>query len=111
MANNLETLKKLLETGLGMAFWTEESIRDFMSELKLPSEVKKFIIHQAKKRKSELANILSVEIKDFLEKMNVHEELQKALAGLTLDVKATIQIKQIGKGVKVRKVKVKNQKA
>ncbi len=110
MASNKDTLKKIIETGLGMAFLTEESVREFVGDIKLPGEAKKYLVSQAKKRKSDLVDVISSEIKNFLGKINVHEELQKALAGLKIDVSATINIESLGKGVKVTKSRVTRKK-
>jgi len=110
MAKDRDILRKLFETGLGVAFWTEENIREFLSDIKLPGDAKKFIVDQAKRRKSELTDILSAEIKNFLNKINVHEELQKALAGLIIDVNATLRVDHKGKAVQVTKSRTKRRK-
>ncbi|OGP16314.1 MAG: hypothetical protein A3I75_00610 [Deltaproteobacteria bacterium RIFCSPLOWO2_02_FULL_50_16] len=92
MSDNLERLKKLIITGVGAALMTEEGIRHAFSEITLPQEAKKYLINQAARRKQELATIISRELKGFLNRINIHEEVKRALNGLSIDVEATIHL-------------------
>ena len=57
-----DTLKKLVTAGLGAAFMTEESIRSYVSELKLPKDVMQMLLQGANKSKQELMNRVSNEV-------------------------------------------------
>lgn len=94
MANNLDAIKKLLVTGLGAIFMSEEGILKMLSDLKLPRDAKNYLLTAAQKRKEDLTRVISNELKNFLQHINLHEELRKALDGMSLDVAATIHIKK-----------------
>ncbi|MBI2083009.1 MAG: hypothetical protein HYT76_05515 [Deltaproteobacteria bacterium] len=68
------TLKKIIRTGLGAALMTEEGVRTALT-------------NQAKQRKADLENIIAREVGKFLQRINIHQEIRKALEGLTIEVK------------------------
>ena len=103
MAANIDTLRRIITTGLGAALMTEESLSKMLGDMKLPREAKKYLVSQAQKRKADLSNILAKEIKDFLGRINIHEELRKALTGLKIDVSAHIEIDRHGPSVRLTK--------
>lgn len=106
MAGNGETLRKILLTSLGTVLMTEEGVIKHLSELKLPREAKNYLVKQAQKRKSDLANIIVSELKGFLGRINIHEELHKALQGLKIDVAATIHIDRSGPILRTTKTRI-----
>jgi hypothetical protein len=111
LADNLEILKKLITTGLGAALVTEESIRKILSDISLPSEAKNYLLTQAAKRKEELSAIITREVRNFLDQVNIHEEIKKTLAGLTIDVEASIHIKDPNKpSIKTKKISISRAK-
>lgn len=67
-------LEKIIRTGLGAALMTEEGVRTALAK-------------QAKRRKTDLENIIAREIGRFLSRINIHQEIRKALEGLTIEVK------------------------
>lgn len=73
----MSTLKKIVTTGLGAALITEEGVRNATA----------YLARQALQRKDDLSNILSAEIAKFLKRINIHEEIRKALQGLTFEIK------------------------
>ena len=106
MASNIDTLRKILTTGIGAALMTEESLSKLLSDIKLPRDAKNYLVKQAQKRKSDLANIVAQELKGFLSRINIHEELHKALHGLRVDVEATIHVNRHGPSIRVTKSRV-----
>lgn len=82
------TLRKILTTGVGAALMTESGLRNAISDIKLSDT----IARQVLKGKEELSRVLAGEIKRFLERINIHEEVQKALAGMTIEVQATVKL-------------------
>ncbi len=106
MASNIDTLRKIIMTGLGAALVTEESLSKLITELKLPRDAKNYVINQAQKKKSELAAIIAEEVKGFLSRINIHEELRKAFTGMKIDVQATIRVDRHGSTVKITKSRV-----
>lgn len=82
------TLRKIITTGVGAALMTEEGIRSAISDMKL----KEYLARQASKGKEELTKVVASELKRFLEHVDLHEEIQKALAGMTLEIQATVKL-------------------
>ena len=97
--------RKVFLTGLGAVFMTEESIRNVLSELKLPKEAVGYVFDQAKKQKDDLIFAVAGEVSKFFSKINVHEEIQKALSALQVHVDARLSFSPKGKPVS-NKVKV-----
>lgn len=85
MSRDRETLtgraRKLLLTGLGAMTMGE----------RLPKEAVNFLLNQAEKKKEDLIERLAVEVSKFLEKLDISQELRKALRGLELDLHATLR--------------------
>jgi len=67
---------------------TESGLRNAIADIKLSD----YIARQASKGKEEVTKVLVGEIKRFLERINLHEEIQKALSGMTLEVSATVKL-------------------
>ncbi len=103
MAGNIDAIRKILTTGIGAALMTEESLSKFLSEIKLPRDAKNFLIKQAQRRKEDLANVIAQELKEFLTRINIHEELRKAFIGMKIDVQATIHVDKKGTKINVTK--------
>jgi len=97
--------RKVFLTGLGAVFMTEESIRNVLSEMKLPKEAVGYVFDQAKKQKDDLIFAVAGEVSKFFSKINVHEEIQKALSALQVHVDARLSFSPKGKPVS-NKVKV-----
>lgn len=80
------TLSKILTTGVGAALMTEGSIRNAIADIQLPRQAKGYLAKQVQKGKEELTKVILGELKRFLDHLNIHEEIQKALKGLTIEV-------------------------
>ena len=83
------TLRKILTTGVGAALMTESGLRGILSDIK----VRDYIAKQAMKGKEEISRVLASEIKGFLERINIHEEIQKALEDMLVEIQATVKLK------------------
>jgi hypothetical protein len=103
----MSTLRKILTTGVGAALMTESGLRSAISDIKLRETIGRQMI----RGKEELARVLAGEVKRFLERVNIHEEIQKALSGMTVEVQATVKLTptHIKKGthVTVKRMKIK----
>jgi hypothetical protein len=64
----MSTLRKILTTGVGAALMTEEGVREY------------------------LGRIFDREMKGFLARIDIPNNLRKALAGMTLEIQAKIKI-------------------
>lgn len=94
-----EMARKVFLTGLGAIFVTEESIRSALTELKLPKDAMGFVLDQAKKQKNDLVAVVANELSNFLSKLKVHEEIQKALTKLQIHIEAKLSFTPQGKAL------------
>jgi polyhydroxyalkanoate synthesis regulator phasin len=87
-----ETLRKALITGLGALFMTEESLRNLVTEMRMPKEAVSYLVKQADQARGQLFDVVSKEIRTFLESVNLAQELQKILSSVVLEVKTEIRL-------------------
>lgn len=87
-----ETLKKLVTAGLGAAFMTEESIRSYVSELKLPKDVMQMLLQGANKSKQELMNRVSNEVIKIINRIDIVEEASRFVEEHKFKVSAEIEV-------------------
>jgi hypothetical protein len=115
-----DLIRRAVVAGAGALFMTEEGIRSFLSDLKLPKEAVQFVVNQVAKTKEDLFNVLSRELREFLESTNLADEVQRVLASTSLEISTTVRFvpnqdsvqPRINASVKVnRKEKEKGKKA
>ena len=87
-----EALKKLATAGLGAAFMTEESIRAYVSELKLPKDVLNLLLAQASKGKEELVNRAGNEIAKIFSKIDFVKEASRFVEEHKFKINAEIEV-------------------
>lgn len=87
-----ETLKKVFTTGVSAAFMTEESIRSYLQELKLPKEILNVLIQSANKSKDDITQKVSKEIVGIFSKIDWVSELSKFAESHKFRVSAEIDI-------------------
>lgn len=87
-----ETIKKLVTAGVSAAFMTEESIRSFVSELKLPKETLNLLLLGASKSKEELMNRVSREIIGIINKIDFVREASRFVEEHKFRVVAEIEV-------------------
>lgn len=92
-----EVARRILLTGLGAIFMTEEGIRKSLGDMKMPKEAMGYVLDTILKQKDEMLGLVGNELSKFLSKIKVHEEVQKALSGLQLhlDAKLTFDNKKV----------------
>jgi len=91
-----DVVRRAVLTGVGALFMTEEGIRNAVSEMKLPKDALGFLLSQAEKSRTEVARIVTQEVRRFLEGEKFQRELWKLLTSVTLEVNASIQLKPSG---------------
>lgn len=101
-----ELLKKVIETGAKNL--SSDTVRQLLSDLKLPREALHYTFSQLDETKNLLYRAISKEVHDVLERTNIAEELAKALSLLSLEVKMEVRFKPTSIETKTRVVKVKN---
>ncbi|MBX7230940.1 MAG: hypothetical protein K1X29_02540 [Bdellovibrionales bacterium] len=91
-----EALKKIVAGGLGAAFMTEENIRNYISELKLPKEVLKDVIHSilqsASKSKEELATKVGNEVIKLINKIDLVKEASRFVEEHKFKITAEVDV-------------------
>lgn len=72
-----DTVKKVFTAGVSAAFMTEESLRAYVSELKLPKEALNLLIQGAQKSKDEITTRVTKEILGIIQKIDFVKEASK----------------------------------
>lgn len=72
-----EALKKVFTAGVSAAFMTEESVRAYLADLKLPKEILGVLLQQAGKTKEEIGQRVSKEIVSMIQKADISAEISK----------------------------------
>ncbi|TMA31899.1 MAG: hypothetical protein E6J88_03240 [Deltaproteobacteria bacterium] len=98
-----DIVRRAVLTGVGALFMTEEGIRNMVTDMKLPKDALAFLLSQADKTRTEVARVVTQEMRRFLESETLRREIWKLLTGVTLEVNATIQLKPSGEpGIKAK---------
>ncbi|HET6610983.1 MAG TPA: hypothetical protein VFG83_03305 [Kofleriaceae bacterium] len=86
-----ELVRRTVTAGIGAVGTTEDSIRRIAKEMTLPKEMAGYLVHTAGATKDELLRIIAREVREFLQNMNLTEELAKILTTLSFEVKTEIR--------------------
>ena len=86
-----EIVRRTFYAGLGAVFTTEEGVRKLANEFSLPKDVAAYLIQQAGTTKNELFRIVAGELREFLESLNLNEELTRLLTSLSFEIKTEIR--------------------
>ncbi|MDY0001628.1 MAG: hypothetical protein RBU30_10065 [Polyangia bacterium] len=87
-----DLVKRLFVAGMGALFTSEEGIRRLASEFSLPKDVANYLIAQGRSTKNEMFRIMAREFREFLNSINLGQEITKALTSLTFEVKMQIRL-------------------
>lgn len=87
-----ETLKKVFTAGVSAAFMTEESVRAYLAELKLPKEILSLLLQQASKSKDEITQRVSKEILAMVQKIDFVKEASKFAETHKFKISAEIEV-------------------
>jgi hypothetical protein len=105
-----DIVRRAVLTGVGALFMTEEGIRNLVGDMKMPKDALAFLMSQADKTRSEVARVVTQEVRRFLESETLRREIWKVVTGVTLEVNATIQLKPSGEPGFRAKIKQKPKK-
>ncbi|MGE0634031.1 MAG: hypothetical protein AB7O96_16575 [Pseudobdellovibrionaceae bacterium] len=95
-----DTLKKVFTTGVSAAFMTEESIRAYLSEIKLPKEVLNVVIQSANKSKDEITAKVTKEIVGMFQKIDWVKEMSRFAEAHKFKITTEIEVTKKGKSEK-----------
>ncbi len=87
-----EAAKKLFTVGVSAAFMTEESIRSYLGDVKLPKDIMQLILQTAGRGKEELMNRVSKEISGIIQKTDLPKEVAKFLENHRIKITAEVEI-------------------
>lgn len=87
-----DTVKKVFTAGVSAAFMTEESLRAYVSELKLPKEALNMLIQGAHKSKDEITHRVTKEILGIIQKIDFVKEASKFAETHKFKITAEIDI-------------------
>jgi len=76
-----ETMKKIVLTGVGTIFLTEEAVRNLLGELKLPKELWSGLLENANRQKQEFLSVFAKEVAGVLSHIDIPGEARKFLEG------------------------------
>ena len=87
-----DTVKKVFTAGVSAAFMTEEGLRTYLSELKLPKEALNLLIQGANKSKDEITNRVTKEVVGIISKIDFVKEFSKFAETHKFKITAEIDI-------------------
>ena len=86
-----EMVKRAIVSGIGAIFLTEEGIRSYIGELKLPKEAAQYILSQVGRTKEEVLRVITDEIRSFLEETQLDDVLRKVLTNISLEISTKVR--------------------
>lgn len=86
-----DLLKRAVELGVEKATEAPESLKQRMSDLKLPKEAVNYILQQVDDTKNGMFRVFAKEVRDFLEHTNMAGEMQKLLTTVQFEINTTIR--------------------
>jgi hypothetical protein len=91
-----DIMKKALFAGIGAVFMTEESVRGYVAEAKLPREIRNYIIQNTTQAKEQFFSYLSKELSQVVMKSDLPKVVQRFLSDHTIEVEAKIRFRSNG---------------
>ena len=89
-----EIIGRIISTGIGAAFITEDTIRNILSDLPLPKSIVTGLLENAKSAKADFANLIKSELQKHLSKGNIKRLLQELLDQYDIKIDATLHFKK-----------------
>ena len=85
-------LKKLVTAGVSAAFMTEESIRAYLGEVRLPKDVMNMLLSSASKSKEELMGRVEKEVINIIRKIDFVKEASRFVEEHKFRISAEIEV-------------------
>lgn len=89
-----DILKKVVTTGIGAAFMTEEAVKDLLQGLPLPKEMVQGLLANAKSSKDEFIKSVKSELKSYLNRIDISKEVDRILDEYDMEINAKINFKK-----------------
>lgn len=84
-------LRRAVEVGLDRLADGPESVRQALADLKLPRDVVQVVLGQLEDTRSGVVRAVTSEVRQFLEKTNLADELVRALTAVSFEIKTEIR--------------------
>ncbi len=81
-----DTMKKVILTGVGTVFLTEETIRNYLTEFKLPKELWSGFLDNASKTKKDFFALFAKEAANILSQLDLSAEARKFFEGQKMKI-------------------------
>jgi hypothetical protein len=94
-----DAVRKAISGGSKVVDTTEDSVRKLLGELSLPKELADRILGKFDDYKADVLGLVKEEIHEFLGRIDLGNELQKALTSLSLEISTEIRFIPNEKGV------------
>jgi hypothetical protein len=88
-----ELIKRAVELGVEKASEAPDTVKQFVSDLKIPKEIAGYILSQVDETKNGLFRVVAKEMRDFLDHANISGEMQKLLTTVQFEVSTTIRFR------------------
>lgn len=92
-----EAVKEATLTGIAAIFMTEESVRNYLKEKKLPKELASQVLDGISKRKDDFYGLLVNEFGKVLSKIDISGEISKFLETHEVEVKLSFKKREGGR--------------
>jgi len=92
----MDMARKLVRGGAEVLVTTKDGIRERTGEIKakeIPKEVVESVAHLTARTKDELVGLMAREFKNYLEKLDVADEMRSMMEQYTLDVNMSIRLR------------------
>lgn len=86
-----ELVKRIVDLGIGKFSEGREDVKAFVTDMKLPREIGAVVAHQLEATKDALASSVTKEVRRFLDRTHLADELKQALSGMTLEVTTRVR--------------------
>jgi hypothetical protein len=101
-----DAVRKVVMTGLGAVFLTEEGARKLARDWKLPKEIVGYVTAQAGGAKDEIVRVVTEEVRKFFESEALRREFLRVLSSMSIEVHAEVRLKPAKGGRVDTEVKV-----
>lgn len=90
-------IKKLISAGLSVVMMSEESVREYLKDVKIPKDAIGSVLKGVSKSKEEIVGKIGTEFSKLIEKIDVVDELSKFLREHKIKVSAEIEFSKKNK--------------
>lgn len=103
-----EIIKRIVSTGIGAAFLTEETVKSMLKDLPIPKQVITGLIQNAKVSKEEFVTSIKNEFKKYLKGIDISKEIENIFDKYEIEVNAKLNFNRREKPLKTKKPSKEN---